>query len=68
MEEQHIWIKEEETDFIYYGEIKSVEELPEYDIVQYTVFPIVGCFEGFTILKGKVFSDLMEKFILILIN
>ena len=57
MKEQYIWIKEEETDFVYYGEIKSVEELQEYDIVQYTVFPIVGCFEGFTILKGRNLNE-----------
>ena len=57
MKEQYIWIKEEETGFIYCGEIKSVNKSEEHDVVQYTVFPIIGCFDGFTILKGRDLNE-----------
>ena len=57
MEEQYIWIKEEETGFVYCGEIKSVKKSEEHDIVQYAVFPIIGDFDGFTILKGKDLNE-----------
>lgn len=56
MDKEHVWIKEDNGN-IYYCEIKSINKYEKYCIIEYEVFPIIGCFTGFTTLLSNVLSD-----------
>lgn len=51
-----VWIKEDNGS-IYYCEIKAVHRDDHYQLIEYEVFPIIGCFKGFTtLLRGDLTS------------
>lgn len=52
-----VWITEEETDNVYYCEIKRIHRDELFGLIRYEVFPIIGSFEGFTILITGILTD-----------
>ena len=56
MDKEHVWIKEDNGN-IYYCEIKSINKDEAFYIIEYEVFPIIGCFTGFTTLLSSVLSE-----------
>lgn len=56
MDKEHVWIKEDNGN-IYYCEIKSINKDEEYHVIEYEVFPIIGCFTGFTTLLSAVLTS-----------
>lgn len=56
MDEEHVWIKDDDGS-IYYCEIKKVKEDTCFGLIEYDVFPIIGCFKGFTTLLNAVLTS-----------
>jgi hypothetical protein len=56
MDKEHVWIKEDNGN-IYYCEIKKINEDPHFGLTEYEVFPIIGCFRGFTTLINAVLTS-----------
>lgn len=56
MDKEHVWIKDDNGN-IYYCEIKKINEDPHFGLIQYDVFPIIGCFTGFTTLINAVLTS-----------
>ena len=56
MDKEHVWIKEDNGN-IYYCEIKSVTRDEIHGLVAYEVYPIIGCFTGFTTLINRVLTS-----------
>ena len=54
MDNEHIWIKNDDGDILY-CEIKLISKDEYYGLVEYEVFPMIGCFNGCTTL---ITSDL----------
>lgn len=48
MDKKHVWIKGDD-DVFYYCEIKSFEIYESYNLVEYDVYPIIGCFNKISI-------------------
>ena len=56
MDKEHVWIKEENGN-IYYCEIKSISKNEVFGLILYEVYPIIGCFNGFTTLIHSVLTS-----------
>lgn len=56
MDKEHVWIKEDNEN-IYYCEIKKITEDTCFGLILYDVFPIIGCFTGFTTLTNAVLTS-----------
>lgn len=56
MDEERVWIKDNDGN-IYYCEIKSINRDENYRLTEYEVFPIIGCFTGFTTLLSSELNN-----------
>ena len=56
MDTEHVWIKEDNGN-IYYCEIKKINQDSCFGLIEYEVFPIIGCFKGFTTLTNAVLTS-----------
>lgn len=56
MDKEHVWIKEDNGN-IYYCEIKFINRVKEYGLIEYEVYPIIGCFLGFTTLFNAILTN-----------
>ena len=53
---EHVWIKEDNGN-IYYCEIKNINKNEIFGLILYEVYPIIGCFDGFTTLINSVLTS-----------
>lgn len=56
MDKEYVWIKEDNGN-ICYCEIKSINKNEIFGLILYEVFPIIGCFNGFTTLINSVLTS-----------
>ena len=56
MDKEHVWIKDDNEN-IYYCEIKSISKNEVFGLILYEVYPIIGCFTGFTTLLSSVLNN-----------
>ena len=56
MDKEHVWIKENNGN-ICYCEIKSITKNEIYGLKMHEVYPIIGCFNGFTTLINSVLTS-----------